>query len=334
MPETLKSPGDPLSGLVHSKVPLGAWLAESFVFAGRYFPRLLLLGSVLALFFIGAVSPQGTLPWDDSRCGVSCGVGVPSEAPASDVKSRRNLSKAELRELIIRDMESRYLAPRRRAPSSPLRRPVSCALFVLLWWMTFSWGIRTLRKDSGSWKHLLFPSRTALPKLVLLTVLAAGLGAAVLKCVWLSLARLNDTAAIAAALLVGILLLAKFGLSAHLVIDRNMGPVRAAGTSWKFTRSSTGTLIVGAALLFLAWIALWLAFNCSIKPVFGTTGFCRLSTAGLWYFHGGLFVISALAALLAAAMAPVFYLTATGQPRPGARRRAAGPSAEDSAISV
>ena len=324
MSETMKSPGDPLPGLVHSKVSFGAWITESFVFAGRYFPRLLLLGSALALCFIGAVSPQGTLPWEDSRCGVGAPSETPASTPESDVKSRRNLSKAELRELIVRDMESRYLAPRRRAPSSPLRRPVSCVLFVLLWWMAFSWGIRTLREDSGSWKHLLFPSRAALPKLLLLTVLAAGLGAAVLKCVWLSLTRLNDTAAVAAALLVGILLLAKLGLSAHLVIDRDLGPVRAAGTSWKFTRSSTGTLIVGAALLFLTWIALWLAFNCSVKPVFGTTGFCRLSTAGLWYFHGGLFVISALTALLAAAMAPVFYLTATGQPRPGARRRVRG----------
>ena len=325
--ENLAAPG---TEPVHSKVRLGAWFAESFVFAGRYFPRLLLLGSALALCFIGAVSPQGTLPWEDYYCAVV------APASKSDGESRPVLSKAELREQILRDMEEEKAARNRPrpVPSGPVRRPASFALFVLLWWMTFSWGLRTVREDSGSWKHLLFPSRTALPKLLLLTVLAAGLGAVLLKCVWLSLARLNDTAAIAAALLAGIFLLAKFGLSAHLVIDRNMGPVRALGASWKLTRSSTGTLIVGAAFLFLAWGALLFIFNATIPAIFGKTGLCRLPVAGRWYLYGGLFAVSALVSLLAAAMVPVFYLTAAGQLRPGARRRAAGPSGEDPVPSV
>ncbi len=325
--ENLSAPG---AKPVHSKVRLGVWFAESFIFAGRYFPRLLLLGSALALCFIGAVSPQGALPWNDCCCAIA------DPAPKSDGKSRPVLSKAELREQILRDMEEAKSARSRPrpVPSGPVRRPVSFALFVLLWWITFSWGLRTLREDSGSWKHLLFPSRTALPKLILLTVLAAGLGAAFLKCVWLSLARLNDTAAIAAALLAGIFLLAKFGLSVHLVIDRNMGPVRALGTSWKLTRSSTGTLIVGAAFLFLAWVALQFVLNVTATAIFGTNGLCWLPVAGRWYLYSGVFVVSALVSLLAAAMAPVFYLTAAGQRRPGARKRVAGPSEEDPTPSV
>ena len=47
------------------------------------------------------------------------------------------------------------------------------------------------------------------------------------------------------------------------------------------------------------------------------------------------YTMSALSSLiLILFFSAVFYLTATGQPRPGARRCAAGPSADDPAISV
>ena len=278
-------PAVPDTEPVHAKVRIGAWTAESFAFARRYFPRLLLLAFLHGLLFIG-ISPY----WFPPPCRVL-------------------LSRTAL------------------------------ILFFVSGWMILGWTIRAVRTDSGSWKNLLFPSRRTLPNLVVLAALVFSLWFA---CGYLlTHCRAFRSCPIQLELrclfaLIWILVLARLALSAHLVLDRGFGPFRALKNSWRFTRSNViPFLIVGYLIAAAAAAFAFLLFQvCSLSGLdrllhhhFPGLGPRRL--AAPFYI-----LLCTVFQPFITALSAVFYLTATGQPRPGARRRAAGPSAEDPATSV
>ena len=270
---------------VHAKVRIGVWAAESFAFAGRYYPRLLLLAFLHGLLFVG-ISPYWFPP-----------------------------------------------------PSRVLLSRTALILFFVSDWMILGWTIHAVKTDTDSWKNLLFPSWRTLPNLVVLAALVFSLWfaggylpthcRAFRSCPYqLELRCLFD--------LIWILILVRLALSAHLVLDREVGPFRALKDSWRFTRSNiipfliVGFLIAAAAAVF----------------AFSFFHVCALSGLGsLLHRHfpglGPRRLAAPFYILLCTVFQPfitafsaVFYLTATGQPRPGAGRRVAGPTAEDPATSV
>lgn len=224
-------------------------------------------------------------------------------------------------------------------PCRVLLSRTALILFFVSGWMILGWTIRAVKTDSGSWKNLLFPSRRTLPNLVVLAALVFFLwfagGYLPTHCRvfrscpnQLELRCLFD--------LIWILVLARLALSAHLVLDRGFGPFRALKNSWRFTRSNViPFLIVGFLIAAAAAAFAFLLFHV-----------CSLSGLGRLLHHhfpglGPRRLAAPFYILLCTVFQPfitafsaVFYLTATGQPRPGARRCAAGPSADDPAISV
>lgn len=305
--EIVPKTGNVFAGLVHTKITFRAWMAESIAFAKRWFFRLLILSFLLSFSFLG-MCPQGMLPWDPI-CRT-----LESSGPDTDREPAGPLTKDELRQLIIHDMETGKLRPSAAPPSGPLRRPAFALLFILLSWLSVSWGLRTLREDNGTWNHLRFPSWKAVPNLILLLVFCIILAPVIFLCVFFLLCLLNESAAEAAALVVLIFLLARAALSAHLILDRNAGVFRAVGGSWLFTRSNFGTLLVGGGFLFALGYLLLFALRLVFPPAFWT------SSGGRWCYFGGLSAVLTVLGMLSLAMSSVYYLTVTGQKRPGTGR--------------
>ena len=157
----------------------------------------------------------------------------------------------------------RPLPARRRAESrfSPFLTLYTVRLFsfafliVLFAWMILGWGLRTVRQDDGSWKNLLFPTRFTLLKLIGVSLFVSVLCRLVRLAVFGPLVFACDTLAIIAAMIILPFLYAKLGLSWHLVLDRDFGPVRAIKTSWKLTRGNTLVLVIGGGFVLLAFLA-------------------------------------------------------------------------------
>ena len=307
-------------GLTHTKISFRAWIAESAAFAKRWFFRLLILSFLLSFSFLG-MCPRGMLPWD----AICLTPELESSEPGTDWESIGPLTKDELRQLIVHDMETGKLPPPASSPSGPVRRPVFCLSFILISWLSVSWGLRTLREDNGTWNHLRFPSWKAVLNLILLLALCSALIPALFLCFCVLLGILNESAAEALVLLVLIFLLARIALSAHLILDRNVGVIRAVGGSWFFTRSNFGTLVVGGGFLFVLCYALLFALYLAFPPAFWT------SACGRWCYFGGLLAVQTVLGVPALAMSSVFYLTVTGQKRlgTGAPKSASGISETD-----
>ena len=232
----------------------------------------------------------------------------------------------------------RPLPARRRAESrfSPFLTLYTVRLFsfafliVLFAWMILGWGLRTVRQDDGSWKNLLFPTRFTLLKLIGVSLFVSVLCRLIRLAVFGPLVFACDTLAIIAAMIILPFLYAKLGLSWHLVLDRDFGPVRAIKTSWKLTRGNTLALIAGGGSVLLAFLACFWCVSqlsfCFFSSWYGKALLNRLgvplSLCLLRRLNSPVYVLVGTAAVMAVVSASaVCYLTVTRQPRPGAARR-------------
>ena len=232
----------------------------------------------------------------------------------------------------------RPLPARRRAESrfSPFLTLYTARLFsfafliVLFAWMILGWGLRTVRQDDGSWKNLLFPTRFTLLKLIGVSFFVSVLCRLVRLAVFGPLVFVCDTLAIIAAMIILPFLYAKLGLSWHLVLDRDFGPVRAIKTSWKLTRGNTLVLVIGSGSVLLAFLACFWCVSqlsfCFFSSWYGKALLDRLgvplSLCLLRRLNSPVYVLVGTAAVMAVVSASaVFYLTVTRQPRLGAARR-------------
>ena len=232
----------------------------------------------------------------------------------------------------------RPLPARRRAESrfSPFLTLYTVRLFsfafliVLFAWMILGWGLRTVRQDDGSWKNLLFPTRFTLLKLIGVSLFVSVLCRLIRLAVFGPLVFACDTLAIIAAMIILPFLYAKLGLSWHLVLDRDFGPVRAIKTSWKLTRGNTLVLVIGGGFVLLAFLACFWCVSqlsfCFFSSWYGKALLDRLgvplSLCLLRRLNSPVYVLVGTAAVMAVVSASaVFYLTVTRQPRPGAARR-------------
>lgn len=232
----------------------------------------------------------------------------------------------------------RPLPARRRAESrfSPFLTLYTVRLFsfafliVLFAWMILGWGLRTVRQDDGSWKNLLFPTRFTLLKLIGVSLFVSVLCRLVRLAVFGPLVFACDTLAIIAAMIILPFLYAKLGLSWHLVLDRDFGPVRAIKTSWKLTRGNTLVLVIGGGFVLLAFLACFWCVSqlsfCFFSSWYGKALLNRLgvplSLCLLRRLNSPVYVFVGTAAVMAVVSASaVFYLTVTRQPCPGAARR-------------
>lgn len=203
-------------------------------------------------------------------------------------------------------------------------------LIVLFAWMILLWGLRAVRQDDGSWKNLLFPSRFTLLKLIGVSFLVSVLCRLVRLVFFGPLLFVCDTLTIAAAIVILPFLYAKLGLSWHLVLDRDLGPVRAIKTSWRLTRGNTLALVIGGGFVLIAFVACFWGFAELFTRFFNSWyGKALLDHFGVSpsvclfrRLDFPIYVLIGTAAVMTVVSASaVFYLTVTGQPRPGARPR-------------
>ncbi|MBQ3387718.1 MAG: hypothetical protein IJG60_00725 [Thermoguttaceae bacterium] len=198
--------------------------------------------------------------------------------------------------------------------------PICAVLWGILWWMALCWGIRTVQKDNPSWKNLLFPSWQTLLKLIVLGFIVLCFAAAVY---WGVLLLLGSFGTLLCGIVISLILIyfaLKLFLSANLIIDRNCGPLQAIGTSWRFMRGNVWTLFAGLFLFDLivgifSFIVTFIVIGAASKLGGGAE---QASGAMAWLPTAIRIVISALVNVGILALGSVFYLTATGQRRPGA----------------
>ena len=205
---------------------------------------------------------------------------------------------------------------------------------VLFGLMSHLWGLRTVQKDDGSWRNLLFPSWKTFPKLILawfiltliLFVIAFGF---ILLFSFLG-EKLGPQFAAAGALLavfIFIFVLLRFAITAHLILDRDYGPVKALNTSWEFMKSNAFTLLTGFILYSLTLFVLAMVV---LIPLAFMLGNQDISDPDRLYQHilstpvligtaaAAMILFNTLSQIGSIALASVFYLMATGQKRPGA----------------
>ncbi len=308
----------PLPGLTHSKVPLSAWLGESFAFGKRYFRRLFLLCLIMAAFAYLAAPENGQRlikrAADKAKTTMSLSDGA-VDADADIIDDGGAAAEKDADSSRTSDTDTVKAA----APECSVRACCFGIIAAVFGWMVLSWGLRTARKDDPAWKNLLLPSWKTVPKLIALGFLAGCVGALLFLCLILTVGFLHPGIAFIAAALLCCIFLVRIAIASHLIIDRDCGPIRAISGSWKLMRSNCWTLILGVAVAFLAICIL------------GTIVFLLTPTsdsAGTFLTGTVTVITNALAQVCSVSLASIFYLMATGQPRPGAWPRENTESAE------
>ncbi|MBQ3387717.1 MAG: hypothetical protein IJG60_00720 [Thermoguttaceae bacterium] len=207
-------------------------------------------------------------------------------------------------------------------------------LAVLLGLMSHLWGIRTVQKDDGSWRNLLFPSWKTLPRLVLawlifvfiFSVIAAGF-VILFGSLGAKFGSQIEMAGMFLTALLCLFVLLRYAMTAHLILDRDYGPIKALNTSWEFMKSNAGTLLTGFILYSLVLFVLALIV---LVPLAFMLGNQDISDPDRLYQHilstpalagtasAAMLLFNTLSQIGSIALASVFYLMATGQKRPGA----------------
>ena len=358
--------------LTHCRVPVSAWFGETMMFCKRYFWRLLLLSAVISvLSYIGYSRTQQcctkTEGSGDVTLNLVTGTGTAfadedtadffaeTDKTAAESKSGGNAeepadsSNSDSESAETQNQASDSEASPDKAAGTAARKieysfsdgvglKQNWSIFRLIalffQMMVMCWGIRTIQRDDGSWRNLLFPSWTTVFKLIAVSVIMLLLAGAVVFAVLGPMdgffAKLGgDKTKIAVLLLVLLFLFAKFALTGQLIVDRDFGPLRAMNTSWTFMRSNVCALILGivftglvfAVLAVLLSIPLGCLLYRHIDPANTSPGAVQqiCSLPGLKCGVGAYtIIVSTLATVWSTGFFSVFYLMATGQERPGA----------------
>ena len=227
--------------------------------------------------------------------------------------------------------------------------PFFSAVALILRLMILGWTIRTIQKDDGAWHNLAFPSWTTIFKVVAALVIILLLVVALFFLVFGLLAPLSVKFSPYGPKLLALLFLVifiyvslKLTLSFPLIVDRDLGPLQAVNTSWKFMNSNCGTFFWGMVIFI---IVMGLAIFLITVPL-ATLGFRHLDlaettpdalletilgTPSLFWSAAAYYVlVGTITTVWMMGFTSVFYLMATGQKRPGAWPRDPEPAGEPS----
>ena len=295
-----ETPGQADPQLTHCRVPLPAWFGETKTFCKRYFWRLLLLSAVISvLSYTGYNQMPQSCTKTEERCDTALdfmmGTGTAlADEKTADFFAETDDPAAENRESGKKSEESAdssngdsvdteiqdqasdsEISPNKTADtaaqkfesnfSGNIGFKQNWSVFKLIAFifqmMVMCWGIRTIQRDDGSWRNLLFPSWTTIFKIVAASAIMLLLIGAVMFIIFGAMDGLfakigGDAVQIAFSLLIILFIFAKFALSWQLIADRDFGPLRAMNISWVFMRSNIGTMILGIILTGLVFAAL------------------------------------------------------------------------------
>ena len=380
-----ETPESPDQDLTHCRVPLSAWFGETKTFCRRYFWRLFFLSLILSILsFLG--QDMRKLVNTESSNGDQTALNIVTSIAEAQEESDTGVSAdgEETIDFFDRAVEENAENPAEKtdadmagekeessesgadaAASGCSKGGCACCfgngkyssffgtVAMILQLMVLGWTIRTIQRDNGDWRNLAFPSWTTIFKAIAVVIFFLLLILAALFFVFglLSplLAKLPvDSSTIQCFLLLIFLILVfiKFALSISLVVDRDFGPLRALGHSWKFMRTNGGTLFLGMMIFIFVFGVLVFLITIPLATLVFTLVFRHLEPAKAssdavltmirntpalcWGSAAYYILVGTLATVWTMGFTSVFYLMATGQSRPGAWPRDVEPVDEPS----